>query len=52
VISSGSEVHHVTLNGAGTAAATGAEFRIHEVAQIVLDQNGDPRIAFLRLTCF
>lgn len=42
----------VTLNGAGTAAATGAGFRIHEVVQIVLDQNCDPRIDFLRLTCF
>ena len=51
VFSSGSEVHHATLSGAGTGAATGAEFRIHEVAQIVLDQNGDPRIEFLRLTC-
>jgi hypothetical protein len=45
------EVHHVTLNGAGTAT-TGETFRIHELAQIVLDQNGDPKIDFIRLTCF
>jgi len=52
VFSSGSEVHHATLNGAGTAAETGAEFRLHEVAQIVLDQDGNPKIDFIRLTCF
>jgi hypothetical protein len=52
VFSSGREVHHVTLDGSGTAAATGATFRIHELVQIVLDQNGNPKIAFLRLTCF
>ncbi len=51
VFSSGMEVHHVTLNGAGTAA-TGETFRLHELAQIVLDQNGDPKIDFIRLTCF
>jgi hypothetical protein len=46
------EVHHLTLNGTGTAAATGAQFRFHVLAQMVLDQNGDPKIDFLRLTCF
>jgi hypothetical protein len=51
VFSSGSEVHHLTLDGSGTAA-TGAHFRFHVLAQMVLDQNGDPKIDFLRLTCF
>jgi hypothetical protein len=52
VFSSGSEVHHATLSGAGIAAATGAAVRIHEVVQIVLDEHGDPRIEFVRLRCF
>ena len=51
VFSTGMEVHHVTLNGAGTAA-DGAKFRIHEVVQIVFDENGDPKVEFIKLTCF
>lgn len=51
VFSSGMEVHHVTLNGAGTAT-DGTKVRIHEVVQVVLDQNGDPKVDFVRLTCF
>ena len=51
VFSTGMEVHHVTLNGAGTAT-DGTQVRIHEVVQVVLDQNGDPKVDFVKLTCF
>ena len=51
VFSTGMEVHHVTLNGAGTAT-DGTNVRIHEVVQVVLDQNGDPKVDFVKLTCF
>ena len=50
VLSSGSEVHHATLNGTGTSDS-GATFRIHEVVQIVLDDTGNPKLVFQKLTC-
>jgi hypothetical protein len=50
VISSGSEVDHASLSGTGTTA-TGATFRIHEVVQIVLDDSGNPKLVFQKLTC-
>ncbi|HSC30063.1 MAG TPA: hypothetical protein VLD67_22475 [Vicinamibacterales bacterium] len=48
---SGGEVHHFTLNGVGTTA-TGAGFRFHVVIKLLLDQNADPKVDFVRLTCF
>jgi hypothetical protein len=48
---SGSEVHHESLNGAGVTSG-GVRFPIHEVVQIVLDQNGDPKLTLSRLSCF
>jgi hypothetical protein len=51
VLPSGSEVDHVSLNGAGVTTG-GVPFRIHEVVQLVLDPNGDPRLTLSRLSCF
>ena len=51
VFPSGSEVHHASLNGAGVTTG-GVPFRIHEVVQIVLDPNGDPKLTLSRLSCF
>jgi hypothetical protein len=50
VLSSGTEVDHASLNGTGTTDA-GATVRIREVAQIVLDDAGNPKLAFQKLTC-
>ena len=52
VFSSGKEVHGFTLNGSGTTVATGALVRFHVLVELVLDENGNPKIDFLRLTCF
>jgi hypothetical protein len=51
VLPSGGAVDHSSLNGAGVTTS-GVPFRIHEVVQIVLDENGDPKLALSRLSCF
>jgi hypothetical protein len=51
VLPPGSEIDHASLNGAGVTTG-GVPFRIHEVVQVVLDQNGDPKLTLSRLSCF
>jgi hypothetical protein len=51
VLPPGSEVDHASLNGDGVTTG-GVPFRIHEVVQVVLDQNGDPKLTLSRLSCF
>jgi hypothetical protein len=50
--STGGEAHTFTLNGSGTTTSTGAGFRFHVLIQMAIAPNGDPKIDFLRLTCF
>jgi hypothetical protein len=51
VLPPGSQVDHASLNGDGVTTG-GVPFRIHEVVQVVLDQNGDPKLILTRLSCF
>ena len=51
VLSSGKEVHHFTGNGTLTLTATGARVRFHVVTQLVIDENGDAKVDFVRITC-
>ena len=50
--STGGEAHTFTLNGSGTTTSTGTGFRFHVLIQMAIAPNGDPKIDFLRLTCF
>jgi hypothetical protein len=50
VLASGKEVHHFILNGSGSGS--GVSFRFHFEAQLVIDQNGNPKIDIVNLLCF
>jgi len=32
--------------------ATGVGFRFHVLIKLLLDENGDPKVGFVRLRCF
>jgi hypothetical protein len=51
VFASGKEVHTFTLNGEGTATATGSGFRFNVIIHIVLDAEGNPHASVFRLVC-
>src|SRR5262245_53191976 len=51
VFATGKEVHHFTGTGTLTVTATGAEIRFQLVIQVVLDEEGNPKVDFLRLDC-
>lgn len=51
VFATGNEVHHFTGTGTLTVTATGAEFRFQVVVQVVLDQDGNPKVDLLRFVC-
>lgn len=51
VHASGKEIHHFTGTGTITLVATNETRRFHAVAQTVLDENGVPKVDFVRLVC-
>jgi hypothetical protein len=51
VFATGNEVHHFTGTGTLTVTATGAELRFKVVVQVVLDQDGNPKVDQLRFVC-
>jgi hypothetical protein len=51
VFATGKEVHHFTGTGTLTVTATGAELRFQVVIQVVLDEEGNPRVDLLRFVC-
>lgn len=51
VHASGKEIHHFTGTGTITVVATNETRRFHAVAQLVLDENGVPKVDFVRLVC-
>jgi hypothetical protein len=50
-LSSGREIHTFTGVGTLTLVATGEELRFHAVAQLLVDENGDTKVEFFRITC-
>jgi hypothetical protein len=51
VFSSGKEIHTFMIVGTLTVLATGEEVPFHLIAQLVLDENGDPKVDFVRIAC-
>jgi hypothetical protein len=51
VFATGKEVPHFTGTGTLTVTATGAELRFQVVIQVVLDEDGNPKVDLLRFVC-